>query len=505
MNEVNLLKGLKITTDDLSILRLFIEDTLRKYIGLRLASSGVVMRTDVDTSFKVTMNVSGVWTVAAGHIITDDYEIITNPIAGLEPQDGLEPGDLDGSNPLEQNIAEEQYILVQTYGKTQKVDVGKIAVTATSDAVVGTNTAFTKYVKAGMVVTVSGSALGNNGNYTIDVVTDDTHLTTVENFTATESNLKFKVLGTYFEGYPVGGDKSLYTFNSFSFRTSTLANLAGGEYLLAKCVYAGGEWTATDMRSSNRFSIPELGTTEIANLAVTLAKMATGSVDENKLLASAFTGALAGSGGGVKFNVKNLGIVTAMIDNLAITAAKLAAGAVTLAKMADESVDHNKIASTSFAAGMLIGGSGTQISIATQTKFSAYRTGTNFEIPHSTLTEIIFNAENYDIGSCFNLGTGMFVAPFTKYYHFDMNLTFDSFAFDVTKFIYIYLYVNGVPAIHRRFFGNGGTFYWTAGFGIDVALTALDSVVAKIVQNTGSSIFINTGAYVSVFSGHLIL
>lgn len=504
MNELNLTKGLKITPSDLAVLRLLIADTLQKYIGLRMSVDGVVMKTDADTSFKVTSDGLGNWSVKAGHIINNAYEIIANTIDGLVPVAGLEPGGLTGDNPLV-DTGNDQYIIVQTQDKTQKTDYGKMAVTAASNAVTGTNTKFTKYLKAGMIFNIANSILGNNGDKTVQSVVDDTHLLTVENFTATESNLKFKGLGTFFEGYPPGGDKSLYTFNSFSFRTSTLANLAGGEYLLAKCVYAGGEWTATDMRSYNIFTLPGIRTAEVIDAMITLAKMAANSVDENKVLASAFTGALDGSGGGVKFNVKNLGIVTAMIDNLAITAAKLAAGAVTAAKLAAESVDQHKIVSTSFAAGMLIGGSGTPISIAIQTKFSAYRTGTNFEIPHSTLTEIIFNAENYDIGSCFNLGTGMFVAPFTKYYHFDMNLTFDSFAFDVTKFIYIYLYVNGVPAIHRRFFGNGGTFYWTAGFGIDVALTALDSVVAKIVQNTGSSIFINTGAYVSVFSGHLIL
>ncbi|HCL00109.1 MAG TPA: hypothetical protein DHW42_08410, partial [Candidatus Marinimicrobia bacterium] len=124
---------------------------------------------------------------------------------------------------------------------------------------VGTDTQFTKWFEPGSKFNVANSGLGNNGDYIVHLVSDDTHITTESNFAADESGLKFSVLGTFFEGYPPGGNKNLHTYNSFSFRTTIAAPvLADGEYTLAKCEYkdigAGLQWYATDQRSGNLFT-----------------------------------------------------------------------------------------------------------------------------------------------------------------------------------------------------------------------------------------------------------
>jgi len=532
MNEVILGNGLKLTADSLSIFRLLIEDTIREYIGLRMSVPGVVMKTDSDRSFLIDLDPAGDWRVAPGYIINSDNEIVINTNGvrtatdRLVPVPGLVPGGLTGDNPLDFTAGIEQWIVISTSELTHSIDIGDITVTAGSNSVQGTETWFTKYVKVGQTITVSGSAFGNDGDYIIQSVGDDTHLHTVEDFVANESGLRFTVKGTYFEGYPPGGDKSLYSYNSFTFRTTTVTPvLADGEYVLAKCDYALGVWTATDLRSSNQFAISGLRTVELMDTIITLAKMANNSVDENKIINTTFGAGLEG-GSGVKPKISDLGVVLAMmaaesVDHNKLKNTAFVGGAlegsgsgaivniknlgVALAMMAAESVDENKIITGTGDGATIAGGSGTKLNVISQHKYSAYRSGTNFEIPHATLTTFILNAENYDIGNNYDIATGVFTVPRTGHYHFDMNLTFDTFTFAVDKYIYIYLYVNAVPVVQRRYYGNGSAFYWTAGFSLDVALTVADTVYSRIIQNTGSSIYILTSNYNSVFNGHLIL
>ena len=298
MDALKLLKGLRITKQNLNLLRQLIGDTLLNYIKLRMIIPGVIMKTESDNSFKITIDGLGNWSVAAGYIINNDGEIIINPINGLIPKQGSEPGNLAGNdNPLDPNNETEQYIIVQTKEKTQEVDYGSMSVVASSNAVVGIDTKFTKWFEAGNKFKIANSIWGNNGEYIVESVIDDTHLTTVSNFNATESGLKFSLLGEYFSGYPVGGNKNLLTLNSFSFRVEYGSfTLNEGEYLLAKCIY-DGSWHCSDMRSYNRFAIPQIRNEEILDFAITLNKMAANSVDENKIVSTALGAGLTGGSG----------------------------------------------------------------------------------------------------------------------------------------------------------------------------------------------------------------
>lgn len=307
MNKITLQKGLKISKKTLYDYRQFIEDTFKSYVGLRTAESGdgVVMKNASDISFKITIDDAGNWTVAKGFIINHQNEIIHNVIDGLSPASGLEPGGLTGDNPLDHNEGIKQFIIVQTDDKTQEVDHGSIEVVAASNAVLGINTQFTKWFEEGSKFNVANSGLGNNGDKIVLSVANDNNLTTVNNFTANESGLKFSVLGTFFSGYPSGGNKNLHSYNSFTFRTTVddPPSLADGEYLLAECNYAS-VWTATDKRSDNLFTLPLIRTAELENLSVTLAKMALDSVDENKIVSTSLGTGMEG-GSGSKINVKS--------------------------------------------------------------------------------------------------------------------------------------------------------------------------------------------------------
>jgi len=54
--------------------------------------------------------------------------------------------------------------------------------------------------------------------------------------------------------------------------------------------------------------------------------------------------------------------------------------------------------------------------------FKAYISGTGWlDIVHGATRRIAFNAEDYDIGGCFDTSTGVFTAPISGYYFFYVN------------------------------------------------------------------------------------
>jgi hypothetical protein len=61
------------------------------------------------------------------------------------------------------------------------------------------------------------------------------------------------------------------------------------------------------------------------------------------------------------------------------------------------------------------------------------------------------------------------------------------------------------PEVGKRFYVNSGNSHWSGGLSLDMPLTAGDNITVQIKQVTGSSIYIITGNYISVFNGHLIL
>ncbi len=101
-------------------------------------------------------------------------------------------------------------------------------------------------------------------------------------------------------------------------------------------------------------------TLRVKDAGITLAKLASNSVDENKIVSTSFNAAGAVTGGsGTKIAVQ--------VDNSTIeisaNALRIKDAGVTLAKLASNSVDENKIVSTTISTtGALNGGSGTKLS-----------------------------------------------------------------------------------------------------------------------------------------------
>lgn len=106
--------------------------------------------------------------------------------------------------------------------------------------------------------------------------------------------------------------------------------------------------------TANELATDSVTTVKIQNAAVTNSKLATNSVDTSNIIAAAVTTA----------KIANANITNALMATDSVGTSNIIAANVTLAKMASDSVDENKIVSTTFSAtGAILGGSGTKLSV----------------------------------------------------------------------------------------------------------------------------------------------
>jgi hypothetical protein len=111
--------------------------------------------------------------------------------------------------------------------------------------------------------------------------------------------------------------------------------------------------------SAAKLATDSVSTIKIVDANVTLAKLATDSVDENKILASSFSASGAVTGGGAaKITVQ----VDSSTIEIATNALQVKNAGITLAKLASASVDETKL-TASVAGNGLTGGAGTALTV----------------------------------------------------------------------------------------------------------------------------------------------
>ncbi|HCL00108.1 MAG TPA: hypothetical protein DHW42_08405, partial [Candidatus Marinimicrobia bacterium] len=245
---------------------------------------------------------------------------------------------------------------------------------------------------------------------------------------------------------------------------------------------------------------PGIRTAEIIDSMITLAKMANDSVDENKIISTTFGAGLEG-GSGAKPTISNLGVTTAMLNNLAVT----------LGKMAVNSVDENKIISGIGDGTTIEGGSGSKLYIVGQPKFSAtLSNGAVANIPDSISTTIIFNTLMYDIGTAYNVANGRFT-PTIGYWHVDVQIMTDTLLLAVDKYIKLrFLRHNTLCFLFdKAFYGNGHTTNWHVGLSFDFYSDGTTYYEIQVLQNTGGAtrlIGMPSNSYGNIFfNAHKIL
>jgi hypothetical protein len=158
------------------------------------------------------------------------------------------------------------YKLLLAY-TTKNTEIGTVALSNGSAAVLGTGTEFTKLFGPNRRLIV------NDIPYTVLSVTDDTHLTLETPYSGGSLTLQPFKVGGWFPTYPAGiPDNYIYEYDSLQFvlRTGTKTNM---EYWLAEVVVTGGVITAiTDKRSLNIFklnlNVPDLDQTTATTFMV---------------------------------------------------------------------------------------------------------------------------------------------------------------------------------------------------------------------------------------------
>jgi len=144
-------------------------------------------------------------------------------------------------------------------------------------------------------------------------------------------------------------------------------------------------------------------------------------------------------------------------------------------------------------------------------KFLVRRTSDTAALTQNAWNTIVFNGEDFDTGSDFNVTNGIFSAPATGYYHFSWQLRFNSLP-DSTDYIWTKLVTTdedilaGIVRIDA--IADSTIDYWQTGASVTVHLDSGDTVkVQAYPRNSGTGVTIDGASsnYQSWFSGHMII
>ena len=144
-------------------------------------------------------------------------------------------------------------------------------------------------------------------------------------------------------------------------------------------------------------------------------------------------------------------------------------------------------------------------------KFLVRRTSDTAALTQNAWNTIVFNGEDFDTGSDFNVTNGIFSAPATGYYHFSWQLRFNSLP-DSTDYIWSKLVTTdedilaGIVRIDD--IADSTIDYWQIGASVTVHLDSGDTVkVQAYPRNSGTGVTIDGSSsnYQSWFSGHMII
>lgn len=138
--------------------------------------------------------------------------------------------------------------------------------------------------------------------------------------------------------------------------------------------------------------------------------------------------------------------------------------------------------------------------------FPAFLVGQNnsHNILNNTLTTLQWNFEETDLGG--NFSSNKFTAPIDGFYHFDVTVLTNNFAFAAGERFLFDMYKNG--AYYKRFrkeeLQDSETMNLAMRGSIGVELSATDEIEVKITQNTGLTITLTSNEEENHFSGFLV-
>ena len=144
-------------------------------------------------------------------------------------------------------------------------------------------------------------------------------------------------------------------------------------------------------------------------------------------------------------------------------------------------------------------------------KFLVRRTSDTSALVSNTWTTIVFNSEDFDTGSDYNVTNGIFSAPAAGYYHFSWQIRFNNMS-TATDYIWTKLLTTDedilAGLVRIDDFANATIAYWQTGGSATVHLDAGDTVRVQALQiNSSTSVTVDgsTSNYQSWFTGHMLI
>ena len=234
----------------------------------------------------------------------------------------------------------------------------------------------------------------------------------------------------------------------------------------------------------------------------------------------------------------NDSVVTANITDANVTSAKIAGDAITAAKIADDAISDEHLdvtaitgqtAETSIADGdtiLIHDASASALRKMTKSNFVSGIGGTNtpafsarlsgsFGLSDVTTTDVVFQTELFDVGSCYNNSTGVFTVPSGEggKYCFSTNCYFNDGNGNVSDMLlYMHSTIGGSGAqelIARAEATSNGTLFTQFNLAYTTILTLSAGDAIKIQAyadtNNSSSISLFHGERKTVFSAFKII
>lgn len=139
-------------------------------------------------------------------------------------------------------------------------------------------------------------------------------------------------------------------------------------------------------------------------------------------------------------------------------------------------------------------------------KFRASRSSSAQTVNHNTLTDVLFNTEDYDPGSDYDPATGVYTVPVTGYYQVNFNVMLIDGG-DTINFAYAKVNKNGSEDLASAWQRNDSYYRYASLNGSAVLyLTAGDTIKVQALAVTSDSgaVTVYQANAASSFSAHLL-
>ena len=274
MNKINLQSDLFLGVPEIKSISTFLgDDYILKLVKSLFKTFGIV-KNENDTSFTnlqlIASDELGKITIKSGLAINDSYQII-NVLSDLLKYYTIPDDDT--------------YRYIHISNESTFLEKGTLSINATG-LLTGVGTEFSKFRIGDYPTKIKlTNSTGNTGEYEILSVTSDTVAQLVGTIFILETDLNYKINGTFSQGVSIA-NKELYTYDNYKIDISlTDDHVTGSKFLLGRVKLTGGTQLVEDLRTELLLLSNSTTLIEIQNeIKKNVLGIGTGTYSANKML-----------------------------------------------------------------------------------------------------------------------------------------------------------------------------------------------------------------------------